>query len=89
MIVNNKNSKVNYSEQKGAIIMQGYFAIITIILLVIMILCRVFLLRKMGIKVIKFGEIDKRFHYYPICFGVFLSCVCKCPELAGSRNRIV
>ncbi|BAH05567.1 hypothetical protein CKR_0516 [Clostridium kluyveri NBRC 12016] len=60
MIVNNKNGKVNYSEQKGAIIMQGYFAVITIILLVIMILCRVFLLRKMGIKAIKFGEIDKK-----------------------------
>lgn len=40
--------------------MQGYFAIITIILLVIMILCRVFLLHKVGIKAMKFGEIDKK-----------------------------
>jgi len=59
-VINEKNKKVNYSEQKGAMIMQGYFAIITIVLLVIMISFRVFLLHKMGIKAIKFGEIDKK-----------------------------
>lgn len=40
--------------------MQRYFAAITIVLLVIMVIFRVFMLRKMGIKAMKFGGIDKK-----------------------------
>jgi hypothetical protein len=40
--------------------MQGYFAIATLILLIIMVLFRVFQLRKMGIKAMKFGQMDKK-----------------------------
>lgn len=39
--------------------MQGYFAIATIILLITLVLTRAFLMHKMGIKAMKFGEIDK------------------------------
>lgn len=40
--------------------MQGYFTVATIVLLVVMVLFRVFLLRKMGIKAMRFGEMDKK-----------------------------
>jgi len=40
--------------------MQGYFAIATVILLVILVLSRVFIMNKMGIKAMKFGEMDKK-----------------------------
>ena len=40
--------------------MQGYFAIVTVILLVILVLSRVFMMDKMGIKAMKFGEMDKK-----------------------------
>jgi len=39
--------------------MQSYFAVATIILLLILIFSRVVLLNKLGIKVMKFGEMDK------------------------------
>ena len=40
--------------------MQGYFAIVTLTLMILMVLIRVFLLRKMGIHAMKFGHMDKR-----------------------------
>jgi protein-S-isoprenylcysteine O-methyltransferase Ste14 len=40
--------------------MQGYFAIATVVLLMGMIVSRVFLLRRMGIKASKFAEMDKK-----------------------------
>jgi len=40
--------------------MQRYFALTTLILLIIMVLFRVFLMRKTGIKAMKFGRIDKK-----------------------------
>ena len=40
--------------------MQGYFAIITIILLMAMALSRVFMLKHQGIKAMQFGEMDKK-----------------------------
>ena len=40
--------------------MQGYFAIATLTLMILMVLIRVFLLRKMGIQAMKFGDTDKR-----------------------------
>jgi protein-S-isoprenylcysteine O-methyltransferase Ste14 len=46
--------------EKGAKFMQGYFAVATVILLVILVLLRVFLMNKMGIKAMKFGEMDKK-----------------------------
>ncbi|MFL0195845.1 methyltransferase family protein [Clostridium sp. WILCCON 0269] len=89
------NEKVNYSEQKGAVIMQGYVVIITIVLLVIMILFRVFLLHKMGIKAVKFGEIDKKdFIIIPfvlVFFYLVFSSVLNLPKI-GSKlfsNEIV
>lgn len=40
--------------------MQGYFAIATIILLIALVLLRVCILHNVGIKAMKFGEIDKK-----------------------------
>ena len=40
--------------------MQGYFAAATIILLMFMVISRIYLLRKTGIKAMKFGETDKK-----------------------------
>lgn len=40
--------------------MQGYFAIATIILLITLVLLRVSLMKKMGIKAMRFGEKDKK-----------------------------
>lgn len=40
--------------------MQGYFAIATVITLIILVLSRVYLLSKLGIKAMKFGEMDKK-----------------------------
>jgi len=45
--------------EKGVFNMQGYFAVATIIILLILIFSRVVLLQKKGIKVMKFGEMDK------------------------------
>lgn len=87
--------KVNYNKQKGAVIMQGYFAIVTIVLLVIMILIRVFLLRKNGIKAVKFGEIDKKdFIIIPfvlVFFYIVFSSALGLPKIGTElfSNRIV
>jgi len=40
--------------------MQGYFAIITIICLMAMVISRVFILKRQGIKAMQFGEMDKK-----------------------------
>ena len=40
--------------------MQGYFAIATLALMILLVLIRVFLLRRMGIHAMKFGDMDKR-----------------------------
>lgn len=40
--------------------MQEYIAVAIMVLLIIMVLSRVFLLRKMGIKAMKFGEMDRK-----------------------------
>jgi protein-S-isoprenylcysteine O-methyltransferase Ste14 len=60
--------------------MQGYFAVVTIILLIAMVLFRVRLLHKKGIKAMKFGEKDKKdflippfalFYFYLVFAGAF------------------
>lgn len=43
---------------KGVLLMQGYFAIATVVCLVIMVLLRVLLLRKMGIKAMKYCTLE-------------------------------
>lgn len=40
--------------------MQGYFAVVTVILLIVFVLSRVFMMRTNGIKAMRFGEMDKR-----------------------------
>jgi protein-S-isoprenylcysteine O-methyltransferase Ste14 len=40
--------------------MQGYFAFATVILLILLVLARVVLLNKLGIKAFKFGEMNKK-----------------------------
>ena len=40
--------------------MQGYLAVLSIILLIGMVITRVLLLNKQGIKAMKFGKIDKK-----------------------------
>lgn len=56
----NIRSIARNEEKKGVRIIQGYFAITTIILLILLVLSRVFLLHKMGIKAMRFGEMDKK-----------------------------
>lgn len=55
--------------------MQGYFAIVTITLLIIMVLFRVSQLRKMGIMAFKFGDIDKKDYIIPPFALLFLYIV--------------
>ena len=45
--------------------MQGYFAVTTLILLMMLVIFRVFLMRKMGIIAIKFGVMDKKDFFIP------------------------
>ncbi len=52
--------------------MQGYFALATIILLIILVLSRVFMMKKLGIKAMKFGEIDKKDFLIPPFAFLFL-----------------
>jgi protein-S-isoprenylcysteine O-methyltransferase Ste14 len=40
--------------------MQGYFAIVTVLLLIVLVLSRVLLMSRLGIKAMKFGETDKK-----------------------------
>ena len=40
--------------------MQRYFALVTIILLIVLVLSRAYIMNKMGIKAMKFGAIDKK-----------------------------
>lgn len=46
--------------------MQEYFALATIILLIILVLLRVFILHRTGIKAMKFGGIDKKDFLIPL-----------------------
>ena len=65
--------------------MQGYFALATIILLIILVLSRVFLMNKMGIKAMKFGEIDKKDFLIPpfalLLFYLIFANVLNLPKL--------
>jgi protein-S-isoprenylcysteine O-methyltransferase Ste14 len=40
--------------------MQGYFALATFVLLIVLVISRVLMLRRLGIRAFKFGEMDKR-----------------------------
>ncbi len=60
--------------------MPHYFAALTLILLIGMVLARVLLMKRQGIKAIKFGNIDKKdflippfvlFYFYIICAEAF------------------
>jgi protein-S-isoprenylcysteine O-methyltransferase Ste14 len=60
--------------------MQRYFAVITILLLVSMVITRVFLLKRQGVDAFKFGKIDKKdfiippfalFYFYLILANAF------------------
>jgi protein-S-isoprenylcysteine O-methyltransferase Ste14 len=50
--------------------MQAYFAVATMVLLIIMVILRVLMMQHQGIKAMKFGEIDKRDFLIPP-FAVF------------------
>lgn len=75
--------------------MQGYFAMVTITLLVIMVLFRVSQLRKMWIKAMKFGEIDKKDFIIPpfalLLFYTVLSSTLNLPKLGSElfKNELV
>lgn len=75
--------------------MQGYFAIITIILLVIMVICRILIMRKKGIKALKFGELDKKDFIIPpfvlLYFYLILTNVLNLPRLGFElfNNEII
>lgn len=60
--------------------MQGYIAAATIVMLIILVMSRAFLLKRLGIKVFKFGEMDKKdflippfalFFFYMVFAGAF------------------
>jgi protein-S-isoprenylcysteine O-methyltransferase Ste14 len=76
-------------------VMQGYFAIATLMLVIVMVLFRVFLMRKMRIKAMKFGEMDKKdFFIIPFAslfFYLILSSALNLPKLGAElfRNEIV
>lgn len=63
------------------LIIQGYFAVAVIIVLVTLISSRVILLRKKGVKAVKLGEMDKKdflivpffvlLYFYIICASAF------------------
>lgn len=67
--------------------MQGYFAVATVILLVILVLSRVFQMHKMGIKAFKFGEMDKTDFLIPpfalLFFYVVLASALNLPKLGA------
>jgi len=75
--------------------MQGYFAIATLILVIVMVVFRMFLMRKMGIKAMKFGEMDKSdFFIIPFAllfFYLIFSSVLNFPKIGTElfRNEIV
>ncbi|NMC55666.1 MAG: isoprenylcysteine carboxylmethyltransferase family protein [Eubacteriaceae bacterium] len=52
--------------------MQGCFALAAIILLIILVLSRVFLMKRLGIKAMKFGEMDKKDFLIPPFALLFL-----------------
>lgn len=74
--------------------MQEYLAMITIVLLITMVLFRVSQLRKVGIKAMKFGEMDKKDYIIPpfalLLFYVIFSNTFNWPrlgaELFGSKS---
>lgn len=51
--------------------MQGYFAITSIALLMIMVISRIFLMRQKGIKAMRFGEMDKKDFLIPPFFLLY------------------
>lgn len=75
--------------------MQGYFAIITIVLLVTMVIARIFLMRKKGIKAMKFGEMDKKDFFIPpfvlLYFYLILTNTLNLPKLGFKlfNNEII
>ncbi|HHU17291.1 MAG: methyltransferase family protein [Anaerovoracaceae bacterium] len=68
--------------------MQGYFAIVTIILLVTMVIFRIFILRYKGIEVFKFGEKDKKDFIIPpfalLYFYLILANTLDFPKLGSN-----
>ncbi len=65
--------------------MQGYFAVATVSLLIILVLSRIFMLKKMGIKAMRFGEMDKKDFLIPpfalLFFYQILAGVLNWPKL--------
>jgi protein-S-isoprenylcysteine O-methyltransferase Ste14 len=65
--------------------MQRYFALITVILLVLMVLSRVFMMQRMGIKAMRFGELDKKDFFIPpfalLLFYLILASALSLPML--------
>ena len=67
--------------------MQGYFAIITIILLMAMVLARVFILKRQRVKVMQFGEMDKKDFLIPpfalLFFGLIFGHAFNLPKIGS------
>lgn len=65
--------------------MFGYFAITTLVLVIAMVLSRVIIMRKKGIKAMKFGDKDKRDYiiipFFLLFFYLILSSVFNWPRL--------
>ncbi|MGE7546450.1 isoprenylcysteine carboxylmethyltransferase family protein [Sporosarcina sp. FSL K6-3508] len=73
----------------------GYFAITTLILVIIMVLARVAILRKKGIEAMKFGELDKKDYivipFVLLYFYIIVTSVLDLPILGSFlfNNKII
>ena len=70
--------------------MQEYIAVTTITLLIIFVIMRSIQLKKCGIKVCKFGHMDKkRLHHTALCVAVVIYNLFKRLSFTKGRNRAI
>ncbi len=67
--------------------MARYIAVVTLVLLVILVLFRAFQLKKLGIKALRFGELDKKDFFIPpfalLLFYIIFSSAFGLPEIGA------
>lgn len=77
----------------GGVVVQGYFAIISLLLIIIMVIICAKQLGIKGIKIFKFGELDKKdffiFHFALLFFYLIFSSVFDWPKLGNKESNRV
>jgi protein-S-isoprenylcysteine O-methyltransferase Ste14 len=69
--------------------MQGYLAVITLLLLMALVLSRVYVMKKVGIKAMRFGEMDKKdFFIVPFVLLYFYLVIAGAFHLPGLGSAI-